>query len=301
MPAVHEELELHLNEYFPDHDWNVPNILHFGSWIGGDRDGNPNVTPEITWQTLQMQRDLVLNKYEESVQELMKRFSQSSARIKVSDRLEETIDAEEAKYLTLGERWHIESEIYRRKFAVVLKRLREVGKSSLGYKNAEQFLDDLIQIRDCAENHQPGNKKLKIIRTLIRQVELFGFHLVTLDIRNHSGEHEIAVSEMLKAVSITNDYSSLPEDEKVRILTEVLRDPRPLLLFEEGYTKETQKILKVFRMIKKAHAEFGKRSIEVYLISMTQSASDLLEVLLLAKEAGIYRLYSDGQLKVTCM
>ncbi|MBO1005312.1 phosphoenolpyruvate carboxylase [Pseudogracilibacillus auburnensis] len=297
LPAVHEELEQQFNEYFPDQDWNVPNIIHFGSWIGGDRDGNPNVTPEITWQTLQMQRDLVLSKYEEAVQELMRRFSQSSSRIKVSDELDETIEADEIKYLNTDEKWHIESEIYRRKFAVILKRVRNVGKSSLGYKNAEQFLDDLIQIRDSAETHQPGDKKLKIIRTLIRQVELFGFHLATLDIRNHSGEHEFAVSEMLQAVGITSDYSNLSEEEKVSILTGALRDPRPLLLFEDGYTKETQKVLQVFRMIKKAHAEFGKRSIEVYLISMTQSASDLLEVLLLAKEAGIYRLYSDGHVE----
>src|SRR5690606_11263805 len=105
------------------------------------------------------------------------------------------------------------------------------------------------------------------------------------------------VSEILKAVNIAENYPNLEEEEKVRILTNVLGDPRPLLLFEEGYSKGTQKVLQVFKLIKKAHMEFGKRSIEVYLISMTQSASDLLEVLVLAKEAGIYRLFSDGRLE----
>ncbi|MBS4194083.1 phosphoenolpyruvate carboxylase [Lederbergia citri] len=297
LPSVHQELELQLQNNNPDFHWKVPNFLRFGSWIGGDRDGNPNVTPEITWETLQMQRSLVLKKYNESINELMKRFSQSTERIQVSDELIASVEREEPKYLTEDERWPIESEVYRRKFAIILKRLHEVGKSELGYKNSDELLNDLVQIRESAESHQPADRKLKTIRKLIRQVQLFGFHLATLDIRNHSGEHEAAVNELLKAVNITENYSELPEEEKIAILKKVLSDPRPLLLLEEGYSKETLSILNVFKLIRKAHVEFGKRSIEVYLISMTQSASDLLEVLLLAKEAGIYRLFSDGRLE----
>ena len=155
--------------------------------------------------------------------------------------------------------------MYRRKFAIILKRLREVGKSELGYQESEELLNDLIQVKECAENHQPSPSKLKTIRKLIRQVQLFGFHLATLDIRNHSGEHEMAVREILKAVNITQNYSELSEDEKLVILEKVLNDPRPLLLLEKEYSKETQAILKIFKMIKKAHNEFGNRSIEVYL------------------------------------
>ncbi|MBS4209861.1 phosphoenolpyruvate carboxylase [Bacillus sp. FJAT-50079] len=297
LPSVHQELEFHLHDYFPDHDWDVPNFLHFGSWIGGDRDGNPNVTPEITWETLKLQRELVLKKYEESIIELMKRFSQSTSRITMSEELIDSVEREEQLYLEEAEMWQVESEYYRRKFAIILKRLREVGKSELGYQRAEQLLADLTQIKDCAENHLPAQKKLKAIRKLIRQVQLFGFHLATLDIRNHSGEHETAVREILQAVNITENYSMLSEEEKCNLLAKLLRDPRPLLFFEEGYSQETQKVLKVFKLIKEAHAEFGKRSIQVYLISMTQSPSDLLEVLLLAKEAGIYRLHSDGRVE----
>ncbi|MBS4177014.1 phosphoenolpyruvate carboxylase [Lederbergia citrea] len=297
LPSIHQELELQLQEHLPDNNWEVPNFIHFGSWIGGDRDGNPNVTPEITWKTLQMQRELVLKKYDEAIVDLMKRFSHSTYRITISEQFIETVQREEPVYLEEEEKWPIESEIYRRKFAIVLKRLREVGKSELGYQHAEELLNDLIQIKECSEKHQPAKKKMKEIRTLIRQVQLFGFHLATLDIRNHSGEHESAVNEILHAVNVTKNYSELTEEEKLNILGKVLSDPRPLLLFEEAYTIETQKVLKVFRMIKNAHAEFGKRSIEVYLISMTQSASDLLEVLLLAKEAGIYRLHSNGKVE----
>ncbi|MCK0472224.1 phosphoenolpyruvate carboxylase [Halalkalibacter sp. APA_J-10(15)] len=297
LPDIHQELEDKLEEYYPDAKWSVPNFLHFGSWIGGDRDGNPNVTPEITWETLKLQRDLVLKKYEQSVVDIMKRFSHSTYRVAVNDDLAKSVELEESLYLNDDELWPVESEVYRRKFAIVLKRIREVGKSDKGYNNAEELLDDLILIKKSAEKHQPSGRKLRLVRKLIRQVELFGFHLATLDIRNHSGEHESAIAELLKVVNITEDYKSLPEEEKLKILESVLTEPRPVLLLEEDYSKETREVLKVFNMIKQAHKEFGTRSIQVYLISMTQASSDLLEVLVLAKEAGIYRLYADGKVE----
>jgi phosphoenolpyruvate carboxylase len=297
LPEIHQELEYLLEEQFPDQKWNVPNFLRFGSWIGGDRDGNPNVTPEVTWKTLEKQRKLALKKYDESLIELMKRFSHSTNRINISDDFITTLEREEQEVLTNDKQWHVESEIYRRKFAVMLERLRNVGKAEFGYKSAEELLNDLILIKESVKNHQPAGHELKMLRKLIRQVQLFGFHLATLDIRNHSGEHEAAISEILRMVNITDNYAALSEEEKVTILEKVLKDPRPLVLINEDYSKETQEMLKVFHMIKKAHDEFGKRAIEVYLISMTQSSSDLLEVLVLAKEAGIYRLHADGRIE----
>jgi phosphoenolpyruvate carboxylase len=297
LPDIHQELEAQLEQYFPEHKWNVPNFLHFGSWIGGDRDGNPNVTPEITWETLKLQRQVAIKKYKESIVDLMKRFSQTTTRVALSEELIASVEQDESKYMEKGEAWPIESEVYRRKFAVILKRLRHVGESEAGYNSSEELLNDLVLIRENAEKHQPSNRQLKTIRKLIRQVELFGFHLATLDIRNHSGEHETAVAEILKVVGITEDYASLSEEEKLSVLRNALSEPRPLMLLEEDYSKETQEIFKVFKMIKQAHKEFGSRSIEVYLVSMTQSSSDLLEVLVLAKEAGIYRLHADGKVE----
>ncbi len=297
LPDIHQELEVQLGEYFPNNNWKVPNFLHFGSWIGGDRDGNPNVTPEITWETLELQRQLVLKKYNEAIVDLMKRFSQSTSRVTISEPLIHVVEQEEQAYMEQEERWPIEAEVYRRKFAVMLKRLRHVGKSDVGYQQSEELLNDLMLIKESAEKHQPAHRKLKTIRKLIRQVQLFGFHLATLDIRNHSGEHEAAVTEILKVVNISENYAELSEEEKIKLLEKVLSEPRPLLLLEEDYSKETQEILKAFQMIKRAHSEFGSRSIEVYLVSMTQSSSDLLEVLVLAKEAGIYRLHADGKVE----
>lgn len=295
LPDIFEELGSQLQNQISDKDWDVPNFIRFGSWIGGDRDGNPNVTPEITWTTLKMQRDMVLNKYHTVIVDLMRRFSQSTERSQVSQKLIEHVEEEEEKYLIKKEKWLVSSEIYRRKFAVILKRLAEVGKSPAGYKSAEDLAKDLKIIKESAETYLPKNRKLKTLRKVIRQVEMFGFHLATLDIRNHSGEHESAVSEILSAVDIESDYASLSEDEKQTLLSDVLSNPRPLLLFNASYSESTQKMLEVFDLIKEAHNEFGKRSIQVYLISMAESPSDILEVLLLAKEAGLYRLYPDGR------
>ncbi|MBM7552602.1 phosphoenolpyruvate carboxylase [Thalassobacillus pellis] len=296
LPDIHQELEDRLAKSFPDEDWTVPNFLRFGSWIGGDRDGNPNVTPEITWETLKKQRKLALEKYEEVLIELMKRFSHSTNRVRVSEELLSSVKEEE-KLLPEGKVWRASTEVYRRKFAIILERLRQVGKKEVGYNTAEELLEDLKMIQTSVNEHQPKQRDLKLLNKLIRQVQLFGFHLATLDIRNHSGEHEAAITEILHKVNIEENYSELPEEKKLKVLQEVLEDPRPITLLNEDYTEETQEMLKVFQTIKEAHQVFGERSIEVYLISMTEAASDLLEVLVLAKEAGIYRLHPNGEVE----
>ncbi|MFB3162721.1 phosphoenolpyruvate carboxylase [Neobacillus sp. 179-J 1A1 HS] len=294
LPEIHREVEICLEKNYSTKQWDVPNFLRFGSWIGGDRDGNPNVTPEITWETLHKQRKLVLKKYKNVLVDLMKRYSHSTSRVEVSDELVQSLEVEENRYLTDDKKWPVEGEVYRRKFAIIIERLKQVGKSDLGYHSAEELLEDLYVVKRSLNNHHPAAHELKTIQKLIRQVQLFGFHLATLDIRNHSGEHEAAMTEILRKVQISDNYAELSEDEKVKILESILMDPRPLLLLNKDYSPETQQMIQVFQMISNAHKVFGKRSISVYLVSMTKSASDLLEVLVLAKEAGIYRLHADG-------
>jgi phosphoenolpyruvate carboxylase len=297
LPEIHQDMESSLKDHYPEHEWKVPHFLRFGSWIGGDRDGNPNVTPEVTWETLERQRRLVLKKYKAVLVDLMKRFSHSTTRAAVSEELLESVKQDEEKYLSEEQKWNVEGEVYRRKFAVIIQRLKEAGKSDIGYKASEELLDDLLVIKRSIYQHHPVHHELKTLQKLIRQVQLFGFHLATLDIRNHSGEHEAAIAEILRKVGITHDYPALSEEEKQELLVKLLENPRPLLLLHEDYSKETQEMIEVFQMIKRAHKEFGKRSISVYLVSMTRSASDLLEILILAKEAGIYRLHADGTLE----
>ncbi|KGX93090.1 phosphoenolpyruvate carboxylase [Pontibacillus halophilus JSM 076056 = DSM 19796] len=293
LPDIHKELEDSLTEAYPNTEWTVPNFLRFGSWIGGDRDGNPNVTPEITWETLRSQRKLVIEKYTSIVNELMKRFSHSTNRITVTDELLQSIEQGEAT-LPEGTAWKVEEEVYRRKFAIIRERLHKVGESNVGYEHADELLHDLKIIQESVRLHQPNGRELKLLHKFVRQVQLFGFHLATLDIRNHSGEHELALTEILQKSKVCSQYDQLNEEEKVSLLTSILEDPRPVSLFDEHYSDETRKMMNVFKTIRNAHKVFGKRSIEVYLISMTEAASDVLEVLVLAKEAGIFRLHEDG-------
>ncbi|UFU01426.1 phosphoenolpyruvate carboxylase [Radiobacillus kanasensis] len=294
LPRIHQDLEDLMNDHF-EGKYEVPSFLRFGSWIGGDRDGNPNVKATTTRETLETHRELVLKKYRQSLESLRELLSHSAKVVQVSDAIQEAVEAE--KDLIKDDPWPSEDEIYRVKLSIMLKKLELVKENKTGgYETAQQLLEDLSQIKDSIALHHPTSNPIKLLRKIIRQVELFGFHLASLDIRNHSGEHESAVAEVLKAVNISPNYKELPEEEKVQVLCSVLEDPRPMISIYDTYTSETQEIIDTFRMIKQAHNTFGERAIEVYLISMTQSVSDLLEVLVLAKEAGLYRVYPNGRI-----
>lgn len=294
LPRIHEDLEDYLYESYGQR-FKVPSYLHFGSWIGGDRDGNPNVTADITWKTLEMQRELVLEKYKKSLTTLRELLSHSAKKISASHALLASVESEE-NTMPAAKLWPTKDEIYRRKLAIMIHKLECVGKSNGGYQSAEELLADLYMIRDSVNQHHPAGHPIKLLRKVIRQVELFGFHLASLDIRNHSGEHESALAEVLYNVNIAKDYKNLPENEKVAVLLKALNDPRPMISIYDTFTPETQEVINTFRMIKRAHQTFGERSIQVYLISMAHSVSDVLEVLVLAKEAGLYRVYPNGEI-----
>lgn len=292
LPKIHDDLEDLLYENYQQR-WHIPSFLTFGSWIGGDRDGNPNVTADTTFQTLKRHRDLVLKKYKESLRTLKDRMSHSDTQIEVSDDLRDSIKKDQRELNFEG--WYKTEEVYRVKLSLILKRLEYTEQDDKrGYKKSEDLLADLHLIRDSMKLHHPIHNPVKLLRKVIRQVDLFGFHLASLDVRNHSGEHEASLTEILKKVNITDDYKSLDEDSKVKTLVSVLENPRPMISIYDQFTPETQEVIDTFRMIKRAHDTFGSRAIEVYIISMANNVSDLLEVLVLAKEAGIYRVHPDG-------
>ncbi|WP_117168735.1 phosphoenolpyruvate carboxylase [Paraliobacillus sediminis] len=292
LPQLHQDLEDLLYEKY-NKRWHVPSFLRFGSWIGGDRDGNPNVKAETTFKTLQTHRELVLSKYKDSIDKLKELLSQSSQKVTITDALEKSIQHDQKELDYNG--WHKEDEVYRIKLGLMLKRLTYTEEDhELGYQSAQELVDDLYLMQDSLSLHHPNNTPVKLLRKVIRQVEVFGFHLATLDVRNHSGEHEATLTEILRQVNITSSYKDLEEKEKMDLLIKVLEDPRPLISVYDEFSEGTQEMINTFRTIKDAKDTFGERAIEVYLISMTASVSDLLEVLVLAKEVGLYRVYPDG-------
>lgn len=295
LPLIHQDLEELLEDKY-NHRFHVPSFLRFGSWIGGDRDGNPFVKAETTLRTLREHRKLALSKYVESVEKLREKLSQSTKKVNVSGALVKSIADDQAELNYNG--WHKDDEVYRVKLGLILRRLRLTSlDDESGYQDAHALLDDLLLIQDSLDMHHPTRNPIKLLRTVIRQVEIFGFHLATLDIRNHSGEHENTITEIFSLVGIADDYKALNEEERIATLIKVLEDPRPLISIYDEFSDETQEMIETFRTIKEAKDNFGERAIEVYLVSMTTSVSDVLEVLVLAKEVGLYRVYPNGRVK----
>lgn len=303
LPNVYAEFERCLGKYYPEEKWDVPSYLKFGSWIGGDRDGNPSVTSDITWETLILHRKLALYKYEQGLKELLKRMSFSKNIVAVTDELLASIERDRAAVALKHDVWRNEKEPYRIKITYMLEKIRntfdnrkqeQAGK----YRSAQEFKEDLLILDRSLRNHYADFVADMYVRKLVRQVDLFGFHLVTLDIRQHSKEHEKAMHEILGKMGLAGNYASLPENEKIRLLTDVLNDPRPITSQYLDYSESTRECLDVYRVIKRAQQEFGQQCIVSYLISMTQGSSDLLEVLVFAKEAGLY--YRDAEGRVVC-
>src|SRR5699024_4275075 len=146
---------------------------------GGDRDGNPFVTAEITWNTLERQRGLTLRQYNSSLLQLMELLTYSTNRVEVSEELLESIEREKS-IVPEEKRWRINHEVYRNKLVIMLEKLNNVGKSEDGYRESAEFLEDLLMIQRSIQKHRSINHNMRVLTTLIRQVELFGFHLATL-------------------------------------------------------------------------------------------------------------------------
>lgn len=300
LPQVYEELERCLTRYYPDFEWDVPTFLRFGSWIGGDRDGNPSVTHRVTFETLVMQRHLVIRKYEESLREIRRLLSFSTSIVDVTEELLQSIKTEQQtvemqQYIA----WKNEKEPYRIKLTYMMEKLHNTahldqGQSGIKYETADQLIADLKILYRSLLHHSAEHIADRYVKRLIRQVQLFGFHLAALDVRQHSQEHAAALTEILAKQGIADDYSSLKEEQKIQLLHELLIGSRFITSPDAEYSESTEECLNVFRTIKQAQQEFGIECISSYLISMTQGTSDMLEVALLAKEVGLIGQKADG-------
>lgn len=305
LPDVYQELERCLDKYYPTQAWHVPTYLRFGSWIGGDRDGNPSVTSSVTWETLTMHRGLAIRKYEERIRELFRTLSFSTSIVQVSEELLGSIAKDQEnvtlKYVPF---WNNEKEPYRIKLTYMLEKLNNLSDESTKdtlqrYRTPKEFVEDLQIIDRSLRHHFADYVADTNVSKLIRQVELFGFHMATLDVRQHSKEHESAMTEILANMNIVEDYSQLSEEEKIELLNRLLNDPRPLISPYIQYSDSTTECLNVYVTIYEAQKEFGVKCITSYLISMAEAASDVLEVMLLAKEVGLFRQTANGDIHCT--
>ncbi|WP_151737329.1 phosphoenolpyruvate carboxylase [Paenibacillus tengchongensis] len=305
LPDVYQELERCLNKYYPGQHWHVPTYLRFGSWIGGDRDGNPSVTASVTEQTLRLQRKLAIREYQRIMRELMQYLSFSTSIVNVTPELLQSIEIDrEMINLEKAKSWHNDNEPYRIKLAYMIAKTHyvlddEKKGTPERYAAPEDFIKDLNIIDRSLRHHYADYVADTYIKKLIRQVELFGFHTATLDIRQHSKEHENAMSEILAKMNIAENYGQMAEEDKIALLEQLLNDPRPLTSPYQRYSESTEECLAVYRTVYMLQEEYGKQCITSYLISMAEAASDILEVMVFSKEVGLFHKDNDGTVVCT--
>ncbi|HEX2584265.1 MAG TPA: phosphoenolpyruvate carboxylase, partial [Steroidobacteraceae bacterium] len=276
-------------------------FLRPGSWIGGDRDGNPNVTADSLALALKRSSQTVLNDYLDQLHALGGELSISSELAQVT---EEAI----ALANKSGDNNPARSdEPYRRAVTGIYARVAATYENIVGhlpprpasvraepYKTPDEMRADLVAIAHSLAVSTNGSLSTGgALGRLIRAIETFGFHLATLDLRQNADVHERVVAELLKVAGVAEDYKSLSEEQRVELLRKELSTARLLSSPYAEYSAETISELSIVRAAKKAHETYGPACITTYIISKCESVSDMLEVRILLKEAGLYRGYPE--------
>ena len=275
----------------------VPSFLRFGSWIGGDRDGNPFVKPETTELAVRLQAEEILEAYLTRVTALAQILTFSSRMAQPSEGLRASLRRDErfARDVFTTNPSQFQLEPYRRKLYLMRFRLEQtlcaVGKRNVRYlreatyRRPTEFLDDLYLIRDSLFAHGDGRIADRELKDLIRLTETFGFHLVSLDVRQESAVHSQTVTEILSAAG-RGDYSGLDEAARVTLLTQQLSADTPA--FDRAQLSErSRETLEVFELMARLQEEVSPETFGAYVISMTHHASHVLEVMFLARLAGL--------------
>ncbi|MFO1287072.1 MAG: phosphoenolpyruvate carboxylase [Rubrivivax sp.] len=288
VPRLYREVERGV----PGHA--VPSFLRMGHWIGGDRDGNPNVTAETLKRALARQAEVALRFYLTEVHELGAELSISGMLADVSPQLTALAARSRDAHV------HREDEPYRRALVGIYARLaatleRLTGTEALRhavtpqdpYGGPDELLADLRTIAESLAAHHGEVLVAPRLAPLLRAVQVFGFHLATLDLRQSSDKHEAAVAELLRVARLEPDYAALPEKKKRARLLAVLADARGLAVRGAAYSAATLSELAIFETAREALARYGRHALRHHIISHTEEVSDLLELLVLQKEGGL--------------
>ncbi len=326
VPDLLEELDRQLQLNFPGvglrEDLNPP--LRFGSWVGGDRDGNPNVTAAVTWETLCRHQRLVLRKYLVAVADLSRRMSGSERFAPPGRALLASIERDrKAMPVTATEIFRRNpEEPWRQKLSFMYRRLEHtlarnadllgaagipgapgaMGPRELipirpslpsptatgrpGYSSRDELEADLRLVRDSLRAGK-ADLAASSINRLLRQVRVFGLHLAALDLRQHSAHHVAALAEITQSLGRQPDYARMDETARFSWLIAELDNPRPLVAADANYSPETTETLNVFRVARRAIDQISPQSIGSFVISMACAASDILAVMVLARQAGL--------------
>jgi phosphoenolpyruvate carboxylase len=306
IPQLASRLKQALHNSFPQLVLPSNNFCYFGSWVGADRDGNPFVTPQVTWETACYQRGIVLEKYLESVKQLKEILSLSLHWSNVLPDLLDSLEKDRQQipeiYDELAIRYR--QEPYRLKLAYIEQRLKNTrdrnqilaqarGAQAIAELNSEQVYRSgaelLAELKLIQDNLAKTGLNCREVDDLLCQVEVYDFNLTQLDFRQESTRHGETIEEIAEYLQILpKPYNQLSEEEKTAWLIEELKTRRPLIPAEMPFSPETCETIETLRMLRQLQQEFSLNICTTYIISMTNHVSDVLEVMLLAQEAGLY-------------
>ena len=299
LPRLHSMLEDQLQKLDPDgkpHD--IESFLRIGSWIGGDRDGNPFVTADVLESTLAMHARRIFRFYIDEVDKLSRELPLSDGIVNVSDAVRNLAD------MAPSASPHRQREPYRLALSGIQTRIRStafdvagldefgIGNNATPYASAAEFRSDLDLIDESLRQHGSAILTRGRLRLLRRAVDCFGFHLAIVDLRQNSAVHERTIAELLEAVSPGTAYLELSEEKRISLLTQELTSARPLISPYIHYSDETTGEIALFKTAASAHARYGREVIANCIISKAEGVSDMLELAVLLKEVGL--LAADG-------
>ena len=294
LPRLYIQTAQQLQKRYPDTQWALPPFFRVGSWIGGDRDGNPFVTAEILKEALRLQSAAALNHYLEEVHELGGELPLSDLLVNVTPQLlalaEHSTDFSPQRA----------DEPYRRALSGIYARLaatarvldqvepvrHEIG-SAAHYGSPDTLRADLKVLANSLKRNGSANLAGGRLRRLLRAVQVFGFHLAPIDLRQNSEVHARSVAELLAGAGRCPDYEALSEVDRIRLLVEEISTPRPLYSPYLNYSDETQGELAIFFAARELREKYGAAALPNCIISKTDGVSDLLELALLLKESGL--------------
>ncbi len=303
VPEIYRSLHQALAQAYPGCSFHVPSFLRFGSWIGGDRDGNPYVTTAVTAETFRMHQELARQRHSHALLRLISELSLSGRRAHLTAALEQFLDEHRDRYSLLAQALarRNQDEPYREALSFIAHRLgahvpqeRAPGPAGpddpwprSGYDRGSELLADLKLIAESLQANTDTLLAERRLAPLLRQVETFGLHTAALDIRQHSAEHEAIVAELLRVAGIAPDYAALPEADKAALLNHLLETATFPSIQPSALSDLAAEAVGLFRLLRRIHDE-NPEALGYYLISMAHQPSDILEVLWLAGLVGLF-------------
>jgi phosphoenolpyruvate carboxylase len=277
--------------------------IHFGTWVGGDRDGNPNVTPDVTFDVLEQQHDHGVRRLINAVEQLSTDLSGSDRIVPVSSELTAALENDREVFPQVYERFHrlSEGEPYRIKCAYIHQRLRNTlrriaeetpHQPGVDYRNPRDLIDELQVMHQSLVDNKGALVASGSVARLMHRVAAFGFGLATMDIREHAQKHHDVVSQLFERIGNGVDYSTLDRAQRLAVLEVELSSRRPLSSLTTRLDGEAARTMEVFHTMRKAMNRFGEDIIESYIMSETVAPDDVISAVVLAREAGLVDLHT---------